>query len=380
MEAMFAKRMEDALLDKGGSASGDKPMVAKTLRESLVDQVGSFSKAQEIIKERIVPRFAKDLGAVDFGALRMVSVSERVSVVKNSTTKFLNYLETKTQPTIEDYQYKIIERNVNRSGSQVWNIEGTLPNVVQSKYTTRYNTLTCIGDRLKQSLFSQSMLRQQTGINEFERQVEDEINEMRRQMSSMLLSNEEQILEAVPNVPQLGGFLNRSDVNTVNLGGANFTNTTIQNAVNTIATTLGDNIEGRLVVWCNPSQIPVIRDLMINRFPGQSSTDMRGLMDDLRAQTLAAAGIPTQVVYEAYPGGAIPFIFDRQMPANTAIMFLDDAQDGPRMARFKFDGGVGPYILARPEVTLFEVVVVFDLFTLDDPLKVGRIKFTNVGS
>jgi hypothetical protein len=117
----------------------------------------------------------------------------------------------------------------------------------------------------------------------------------------------------------------------------------------------------------------VIRDLMINRFPGENSATHLELMRSLNPNL----GLPTNVVYMPYPGVVIPVYYDLDMPANTQLLLKADL---PRLARMKFDGSNGPLALARPESTLFDLVLVFDLFTLDDPLVSSRVVYQNSAS
>lgn len=345
--------------------------------QSLVTEFG-FSKAQEVLNTLVGYERLKALGTVDIGALRLVSISDRIAVKRNADTKWLNWLEGRAPANLNDYQYRIIERDILNDTADVVSADRTtLFPEKNSAYNVRYNTLTVIGNTVKASWMAQNIAQQQRGVNILDDLVDDQIVRMRRTENRMLMSNVETVVEGPLNTPQLGGFLTRSTVNAINAGGSNFTNTLLQTGVNTVAEALGDGRE--LMLFCGEGQIPVISDLMINRFNGESSADFLAFQSSLRGQALAAAGANVEVLYKPRPGAVIPVVFEREMPANSALLF--DASL-PRMARFKFNGSTGPYILARPEPesAMYDIVAVFDIFTLDDPLQVSRVAYSNLAS
>lgn len=379
-EPTMLQRVQGALDKSVGATSAPQKgeLTAKPLMQGLVEQFGSFQKAQTVMNEIVIPRL-KALGTVDIAALRLVSLSDRVVVKRNEETQFLNFLESKdSMPPILDYQYRIKERDILTDNATLVNIDSTsLPPfpTIQSAYNQRYNTLTTVGNTLKVSFMASAIAEQQSDVNILEEQIDDQIVRIRRTFNRILLSNTEQVAEAPGVVPQLGGFVTRSTLNTLNAGGSNLTNTLIQTATNTIGTQLG--YAHQFMIWGTPGQEPVVRDLMINRFPGQNSEAFYQSLDRLRRMQMETYQVKTQTVYQAYPGGAMPFVYDTQMPANTALLFVGEF---PRLARFKMDGQVGPFVLARPEQTLYELVAVFDICTLDDPLQVSRVQITNLAS
>lgn len=381
---MFSKSLHDMLsaaLEKSyGATSAPSPGEVKAvpLAKGLIEACGGNSaKAQMIMDGTVIPTL-KALGTTNIGALRLVSVSDRIPRKANPDTKFLNWLETKEAAQIDDYQYRILEEDIGSDEASVVSLERTtvFPEV-NTSFGARYNTLTCLGNTVSSSVIAQDIAMRQRGVNLIEKQVDAHLIRMRRKMNAMLLANVEKVTEGPTNAPELGGFLTRSTSNAQNAGGSNFTHTLLQTGINTIEEALGEGRE--LMLWGGSGQLPVVRDLMINRYTGEGSSDHRMLMDELRREALAAAGLPTQVVYEGYPGGAIPYIFDRQMPANTAVLF--DASL-PRLARFLLEGQQGPYVVAlqEPNSAMYNLVAVFDLFTLDDPLQVSRVKYTNLAS
>lgn len=321
----------------------------------------------------------KEMGTIDIQALRIVSIDERIAVKRNSDTKFLNWLESRKYfPEITDYQFRILEEEIVSQYADVVNMDRTtLFPRKDIKFTDRYNTLTTVGNVVGSSWLAQNIASRQRRVNLMERLIDNQLVRIRKQMNKMLMNNTEQVVETADRVPQLGGFYTRSTLNAVDLANANISHTALQGAVNTIEATLGVNHQ--YLFWCRRGQIPVGRDLMINMYPGETSATHRALMDDLMRETLAEFRIPTQVVWEGFPGGSIPIIFEDELPVNTALLHVADL---PSMPRFQLDGRTGPYVVARPEPesAFFDLAAVFDIFSLNDPLKVTRVPFTSVGT
>ena len=381
---MFGQSLESRLanaLEKSygpGSAPEQGELTAVPLVKGLVDACGGNAQAADNIMNGAIMPTLKALGTTNIGSLRLVSVSERIARKFNPDTKFLNWLETKPAAQIDDFQYRILEQDIGSGTATPVSLERTtvFPEV-NSSFEARYNTLTCLGNTVSSSIIAQDIAQRQRGVNLIERLVDDHLIRIRRTMNSMLLQNVEAVTEGPTNVPQLGGFLTRSTSNAQNAGGSNFTHTLLQAGIDVIENALGEGRE--LMLWGGSGQLPVVRDLMINRYTGENSAAHRELMDELRREQMAKAGISTQVVYEGFPGGAIPYVYDRLMPSSTAVLF--DASL-PRLARFLLEGVGGPYVVAlqEPNSAMYNLVAVFDLFTLDDPLQVSRVKYTNLAS
>lgn len=369
----FVEQFKGAL-DNSVNGSAPQPglMKTKALGELILENTGSVPAANRIM-EKILPKL-KSIGTVDVAALRVVSLADRVAVQRNAETRFLDWLEARgPAKQLTDYQYRIIERFIGTQYSGPFNVDASsLPANVQSSYGQRYNTLTAIGDTLKPSFMAQNITNMQdvAGENLFEAQMDDEIVRIRKGMNRMLLSNTEVVSESPASVPQLGGMITRSTNAPIAMGGSNFTNALLQQGVDQIAALYGYD---QLALFVTKGQMAVIRDLMINRFPGENSATHLELMRSLNPNL----GLPTNVVYMPYPGVVIPVYYDLDMPANTQLLLKADL---PRLARMKFDGSNGPLALARPESTLFDLVLVFDLFTLDDPLVSSRVVYQNSAS
>jgi hypothetical protein len=394
MYETFTQKVKSALDKSAGATSApqDGEMVAKPLFEVVKDNCGGDPmRAMQVMQSTVIPFVGKSLGTVDIGALRLVSLSDRVVVQRAQETNFLDFLEsTATQPAVSDYQYRIIERNILNNYAGLFNMDAvTLPPNQQSGYAQRYNTLTASGDTLKISFLAQNFAQQQ-GIgdsNLFEAQVDDEIVRIRKTMNKTLLSNTEVVSESAGQnpgqplmVPQLHGFITASTVAPISCSSGNLTNALIQQGVNAIGA-LYDYTQ--LALFTTSAQLAVIRDLMINRWPGENSATHQATMDMWfgKADATAKGKLPsTEVIYRAYPGAGnpIPVFFSLDMPSNTAILFKAGF---PRVCRMKFDGrSQGPFLLARPEATLFDLALAFDLYSLDDPQINSRVQYTNLAA
>lgn len=364
-----------------GSAAPQGGLVAKSLIQSMAETLGA-QKAQEIIKNVMIPSI-KAMGTVDIAPLRAVDLPDSIAMQYNEETRFLDWLKVKPTRSIVDYQLKIIEERIGVQTSSLFNLDSTtLPSNVQANFGQRFNTLTCTGDTVQISFLAQNInnLQQIGNIDLFENQVAMEAVRIKRKMNQTLLSNTEIVVEAPPLVPQLGGFITRSTNGPIACGGSNLTNALLQQGIDQIATYFGSM--GQLALMCNKAQLAVIRDLMINRFPGETSAANLELM----RQTLAgvgqeARGLMTNVVYSPYPGAYLPVYFDQDMPANTALLFKTDGGAAPQLAGMSFDGQTfGTHIAMRPYAPMFDLALVFELYSLHDPLVEGRVVFQNVGS
>jgi len=379
----FVEQFKGAMENSSGAGSAPQKgqMVAKSVVECLMENTGNNpAAAMELLEKSLMP-VIKQIGTVDIAALRIVTLSDRVAVQKRTETRFKDFLDAKnSSANLKDYQYRIIERNIGTQAADLFNMDSaTLPAVLQSNYVQRYNTATAVGNTLKISYMAQNIAGLQGNAGDsslFEDQVDDMITRILVKENQTLLSNVEVIAETAGQVPQLGGFITRSTANPISAGGGNFTNSLLQQGVDTIGALY--NSMTQMALFCTKGQMAVIRDLMINRFPGENSATFR---ENVRAMYGSvdgvAKGLDTDVCYMPYPGVVVPVYYDYDMPANTAILFKADF---PRVARMKFNGANGPHLLARPEATLFDLALIFDLFSLDDPQINSRVVYSSLAS
>lgn len=374
----FTDKFKGAMNASTGVGSAPQgEMEAKPIMQVLYENTGGNATAmKDIMTKTLMPKL-KSIGSVDVGALRVVSVSDRVAVQRNPETRFLNFLESRgpVKP-ITDYQYRILERNIVTNYSNFFNVDASsLPANVQSQYVQRYNTLTAVGDTLQPSFMAMNItgLQGLGGENLFEGQVDDEIVRIRKKQNQSLLANTEVVSESAADVPQLGGMITRSTYSPIAAGGSNLTNALLQQAVDQIAALYGYD---QLVMFMTKGQLAVVRDLMINRFPGENSATHLAYMRELAP---AGMGLETPVVYQPYPGVAIPCYYDLDMPAQTAIVLKADF---PRLAGMQFQGsGVNEVLLlSRPISSLFDLVLCMSLFTLEDPQINSRVVLSGLAS
>lgn len=328
---------------------------------------GPMAKARE--------RLSKDLGITDITSLRVLSASDRSPVLRNEDSKYLNFVESQSRsPRIMDTRYAIRERRISGSAATPFNPDGELPAVRQSSRTQRQNTISCVGNTSKVSFWADAIASQQEDVNIKSEEIDDIIVLIRKKMSEMLLSNVEQVAEGPLSVPQNGGMINRSTLNNIAVSGGNLTETYVQQAINAIRLAMGSGKQHCL--WVPGSQIPVLENIMITRQPGNTATTI------FERQQLAARmidfSVPWDMVYQPRPGKPLPVVFDDQLPSGTGLLFTYERDLYPRMPKFQMFGNFGPWILVRPNATLYELVLVFDMFTLDDPIVESRAVFTGL--
>lgn len=315
----------------------------------------------------------------DLGTLRVASVSDRMAVRRNKQTPFLNFLESQGAPAIvNDYQYLFIEWNIGEQTADIWNVENDLPSEAFSNRPRRSNTLTCIGNKLNISLIAEQMALQQTQIDVMAREIDMETTRIRRKMNTLLLSSVENKSEGQFGLPQLGGFVTRSTMYNVNAGGGDLTRSLLQSRIAAIANNADPQGFGYglpLLAFTNERQLQVLRDIIVSEYNGIGPMDRVQFESELRSR-LGSFAVDIQMVFESMPGPVIPFVLDSQMPAGTTLIF--DA-DQPRMAKMRLNGQLGPWVLTRPTEKLQTMNVMFDLFSLEDPLIDTRSVISNHG-
>lgn len=325
-----------------------------------------------VMRERVSKMFVsagvfKDVMTPDLGAVRIPSLYPVIHQIQNTETKFLNILNQKPVYKMTDTTVKIVEENIGTDSLAPFNVEGDLPAVKQSNLTERTNTLTCLGQKLQLSWLAEEIAAQSPyKRQEYQIQLQKALLRIFRSKNALLLNSVEQTSEILPMVPQLGGFCNRS-TNAPQAITGNLTDVYLANAVNNIAAYFGYDLTD-LVILTNSTQIAVIRNLMINRYPGTDPVTYA----QKNAEVLAKAksvGVPFQMVYEDNNVIQVGVIREMQLPAGTTLIYRADY---PQLAGFQFDGQFGPFMAERPITNLYRLEVVFDLFSLVDPLVVTR--------
>ena len=319
-----------------------------------------------------VSGMAKSLLTPDLGAIRIPSLYPVIQQIYNPETKFLNMLNMKPVYKMTDTTVKIVEESIGGDSLAPFNMEGALPGMVQSILSERENTLTCLGQVIQLSWLAEAIAAQSPyQRQEYQKQLQLALVRIFRSKNALLLNSVRQTSEVLPMVPQLGGFTNRSTNGTQAITG-NLTDVYLANAVNSIAAYYGYDELNDLVGFTNNVQISVIRNLMINRYPGNEP--MAKMAYDTELQRKAEkVGVPFQMLYEDNNGVSIGFIREMQMPAGSTILFRAGL---PQLCGFQFDGQFGPHIVERPITQLFRLEVVFDLFSLADPVVVSRAQVT----
>lgn len=366
-----------ALQAKAGLAGSTKK-VERPQSIPFVDFVKALPKNP--IGDNFMASAMKAIGSTDIAQLRLTSLAPQVGVLRNEETIFLNMLESNPTVRATDYQLKIRERRIGSDTVAWFNMDGSLPANAQSNRPFRYNTLGAAGNQLNISFMAQE-LGKQSPVDKTDivaQEIEDEMVRIRRFMNEKLLKNTEVVFEGTSATPKPGGFIDRSELYNVVTSG-DLTNPLIQGRVDAIANYgaaqgLGYGIP--LVCLTTTTQIAKIRDLMIARYPGETSTAYLAHMQTLMSK-LAAVNIPLDqmAIYKPDPGRPIVFIAEGQLPSGTAL-FFDPRQ--PQLAQFEMFGQVGPWVLERPTTALSSLLLVWTAFSLVDPLVETRAVITGL--
>lgn len=353
----------------GGRSSQEPSKVIKFAAQQAIDSIQD-STSRKMVQQLI----EKEVQSPDLSNIRLVSFAPRFAELRNEMTVLYNILEANEIARVTDFQTKFFERRIGFDLANPFNPNGALPGEAQSNTPARTNTLGFIGNQLKIRFIAEELALQSpvNSLSEKARQIDDELVRIRRGINARLLVNTEQTSEAPASIPAPGGFITRStSYNTVVAG--DLTNNIIQSNVRAIANLASAEGYGYSQLVCllgGDSQLSVVRDLMINRYPGQNWLANDAMCADL-ARRLANVDVPTDQMmgYQPNPGRPVLFCYEPQMPTDTAF-FFDPMQ--PQLAKFQMMGSMGPWALERPTPELLYLYVVFDAWTLQDHLIPSR--------
>lgn len=349
------------------------PVEARPWELLLAEEFPDTVKRERFNRMMVGSNVYKNVTTGDLGPVRIVSLYPIIAQIVNLETKFLNILKKKSPYKCTDFQIRIPEENIGNDQLQPFNMDGNLPPVTQSVLTERTNTLSAIGQQIQISFMASEIAAQSPyRRDELAAQLAKAMVRIDRTMNAMLLNSVEQTSEALPNVPLLGGFTNRSTANLQAAGGSNLTDVFISTAINQMAASFGYDQLTDVVGLTNNTQISVIRNLMINRYPGNNP--MTKLQYDTElARRCANVGVEVQMVYEDNNTLAIPFVREMQLPAGTTLLFRNSL---PQLGLFQMQNQFGPWVVERPITNLYRLDVAFNLFSLVDPLVVSRAMIT----
>lgn len=354
--------------------ANDSPNKVITLGQALEEAIPDGVKRQKITDHMLEQTITKLVRTTDINTLRMASVSDRVAMKRNQSTPFLNLLESFGPPAVvDDFQYQFDEWNIGSDTADLWDSQGDLPSEAKSNRPRRSNTVTCFGNKLNASLVAMNMAQQQSQVDIMAREIDLEITRIRRKMNAVLLSNTENKIEDVGQIPQMGGFITRSTSYGVNAGAGDVTRTLLQGRIDAIANDgdpegLGYNLN--LVMFCGKRQLQVVRDIILAEYSGIDPMSRMLFEDDLKRR-LNDFRVPVYTVFESMPGPVLPTILDSQLPSGTAVIF-DVGEYSPRLAKLYLGGTPGPYVLTRPTEKLQRLDVMLDFATLEDPIVASR--------
>ena len=346
----------------------------KPWAQILAEEIPDTSKRARIDNLLVKAGVYKDVTSVDLGPVRISSLYPIIAQIVNLEFKLLRMLNARTPLRVTDYQTRIPEETIGTDIIPFFNLDANLPPVYQSILSERTNTLGAVGQQIQVSFMASELAAQSPyRRDELANQIAKAMTRINRSLNLYLWNNVEQTGEQVGQVPQFGGFFQRSNTNVQATGGSNLTDAFIANAINQMAAVFGyDGLED-VVGFTNNTQISVIRSLMINRYPGNNPMAKMEYDQELKDR-VTAMGLPTvQMIYEDSNALVIPFIRDMQMPANSTLLFKGML---PVLGKFQLQGSFGPFVIERPITNLYKLDVAFDICTLVDPLQVSRASIT----
>lgn len=367
------------VMEQVKSANGAKP-AEKRKAVSLEKAIMSIPNAADRAKAEMI--FQKELRSPDLASVRLISLTGEAHTLANDQTVFYNLVNLNRVLRTTDFQFRYRETHIGTDEAAFFNPNGDFAAEAESDRPMRDNTLGFLGNKVQIRMIASELASQSPvdAINLIQEETEMELIRIRRKINSALLSNTEIKAENAANIPQWGGFITRSTSNNLATSG-DLTNGLIQGRVDAIAN--ASSAEGvtynyPLVALCHAGQIGKVEDLMIARWPGQTSTAMeqtaRGLMNDM-----AAAGInPAAVaVYKPRPGLPIVFIHEPMLPSGNCVFFN---RSEVNLVRFQMMGSFGPWALERPTEALTRIFYIFDAVSLADGPIVHRGLLTGLNN
>ena len=368
---------------KSGTAVSEKPgrngkrfaKIKFSVQEALDSVTNPIMKAQ---LNRLI---TMSVNSYDLGGIRLTSVADVEPELANKQTIFMDIAEQNPVLPATDFQIQWPEYYMGDDVVEFFNLNGANPSEAEMDRGIDTNTMGAFGNKLNIRWITSELAAQspKRPFAEKAKQLAMQLGRMKRFANSKLLANSEVTSETPGFFPQWGGFVTRSTDNALVLGVAgNLTNAIIQGRVDAIYNLDDNNGMGviPLVCLCSAAQIAVVRDLMIARYPGETSIADAATQAVLKA-TLPGVNVPPDMVrlYKPDPGRAVLFVQEPQLASGQAL-FFDPMQ--PHIARMSLRGAFGPWAIERPTEELTELMVVFDFISLVDPLRPSRALVSNL--
>lgn len=390
--SLIAKDVVDQLAGKSAtdpSAVVDKEAYKKDSRyrplmvdlyEACDNNLPAAERVLEYMgKSGILTGAFKDITSTNLGPVRIDSLVPGIALIENRDHPFLNGLRSKPRVRCTDLNVRIVEENAGTDILSWFNLDGAMPSVVQASLDARYNTVGGLGQALKVSWLAQELgLQGPYNYNEDADQLVRAMNRIDRSLNQYMWANTRVSNEIAPAVPQPGGFYTRSTANVSAITG-NLTDAIITAMVDQVAAYFGYQNLNDLVLMVPRAQLPVIRNLMITRFPGTTALTQLEFSNIIKGQATDGGfrGYPVNFVYQDNNGINLQVFVDDQAPANVAMLFRSSL---PQLGGFMFRGSFGPHVVQLPIALFTSYVVAFDMATLIDPLVVSRSVRTGVGT
>ena len=317
----------------------------------------------------------KGVATSDLGSLLTANMTPMFTEVRNTDTVTLNVYESrKTKMLVTDYRLRIPEKaqGVGRKG-QKFNPDGTMPTEVSKTRSERTQTLMFIGEELKNSIVGASMVASQQGIDLVADEMGGAMLSMRQGTNYYLLRGVEQTTITSGSIPETGGLLDRTSTYVEDLDYADIGADFIEDQLDEWRPAFGDAFNA--MVLTNTKQLRSVRTIEQDRLKGNGWLDYFAF-DSKMQERIRDYKVRVDRVFEPVIGNPVPFTHEKDLPANTSLMFM---LDYPYLGEFALDGQTGPWAVALPTPTLFKLVCVWYGFANVDPVETSRRKWTNHG-
>ena len=329
------------------------------------------------VMDRIEFWASKELDTADITSLLAATIAPRISVQRQTETKFRNICDAQPgpKPIISDWLYRIREERIGNQYAPPFNPDGNIPADDQAIRAQMYNSLMFVGETLRQSIIASNMASVQADVNLMAREMDHCLVRIMKSENRFLLRGVQQSSYAPSAIPQCDGFMTTSNLNVIDIGGVDLSHDWIALGQQLICETkFGYDVQ--LCMLTNVRQVGTVRALEIDRYTGNNPMTFEMYNKELAAK-FSEYRIPVDRIYEPNTGPPIPVIRETDLPPNTAILFI---LHFPMEAEFTLGGQVGPHTLARYTERLVNLAVCFKGFSGDFPLRESRVVYSNVAA
>jgi hypothetical protein len=351
---------------------------------TAVEAVSSIrdSRAQKQVANII----RKAVNSYDIQGRRITSYYDEMFELASVDTTFINIVEANGIGRTTDFSVSWREESPNNSAAVAFfNANYDLPPQAQATETIRSNTAGTYGNTLLVPWITKE-LGEQSRLGAYDvlsNQMRQQMIRMKKFRDQTFLVNNEITSEIVGDVPQWNGFYTDS---VLNASAAGVSATDLTSAlINALHVAIGNptsidslGIHTSLVAFTTPNQMDVVRNLQINRYNAENSSNY--LADQARlAKALPGVELdPDQVIFfKTRLGAVIAFCYDPYFTALAAGVTFCFDPNRSRIVKFEMLGQMGPWVIKREIPELVDEFAIFDFESILTPNQSTRGSYTN---